>query len=166
VEVEFDESVRILPPEKLPTIHVPFPQVDDLKSVEFWLKRGRCFGPCPSYQLHITREGVVSYQGEHREGWGEPGLLGELKDRASAQAIQHLLESFRKADFFSLDDRYVVHATDLPEYTVGIRIGEVTKIVVDYSGEEVGMPDAVTKIEEEIDAIADSVKGSGVVRPK
>jgi hypothetical protein len=65
-----------------------------------------------------------------------------------------------------LDDRYEIRATDLPRYTVGIRIGAVTKTVVDYSGEEVGMPDAVTKIEEEIDAIADSVKSSGVVRSK
>jgi hypothetical protein len=55
VEVQFDEHVRILPLEKLPTTHVAFPNVDDLKSVEFWLKRGRCFGPCPRYEVHITR---------------------------------------------------------------------------------------------------------------
>jgi hypothetical protein len=166
VEVQFDESVRILPLEKLPIVHVPFPQVDDLKSVEVWLKRSRCFGPCPAYELDITGEGVVSYQGEHREGWGEPGLVGELKDRASAQAIQHLIESFRQADFFSLDDRYALMATDAPTYTVGIRIGSVTKTVVDYIGDEVGMPQVVTKLEEEIDVIAASVRNSGLARPK
>jgi hypothetical protein len=166
VEVQYDESVRILPLERLPAMHVPFPQVDDLGSVEFWLKRSRCFGPCPVYELHITGEGVVSYQGEHFEGWREAGVLGELRDRASAQAIQELLESFRKADFFSLDDRYALVASDAPTYTVGIRIGAVTKIVVDYIGDEVGMPQAVTNLEREIDAIADSVKGSGVVPPK
>jgi hypothetical protein len=161
VEVQFDEYVRILPLEKLPTTHVPFPQVDDLKSVEFWLKRDPCFGSCPVYDVHITGEGVMSYRGQPFDG-----LLGELNKRATSQLIQGLLESFRKADFFSLDDRCEVGATDLPTATVGMRIGAVTKIVTDYGGDEVGMPEAVTNLEREIDAIADSVKGSGVVRPK
>ena len=108
----------------------------------------------------------MSYQGEHFEGWEVPGLLGELKDHASAQAIQGLLESFRQADFFSLDDRYALVASDAPTYTVGIRIGAITKTVVDYIGDEVGMPQAVTNLEREIDAVVDSVKGSGVVPPK
>jgi uncharacterized protein DUF6438 len=161
VEVQYDEYVRILPLEKLPTTHVAFPRVDDLKSVEFWLKRDPCFGSCPVYDVHITGEGVVSYRGQPFDG-----LLGELNKRATPQLVQRLLESFQKADFFSLDDRYEVGATDLPTATVGLRIGAVTKIVADYGGDEVGMPEAVTNLEREIDAIADSVKGSGVVRPK
>jgi uncharacterized protein DUF6438 len=86
VEVQVDEYVRILPLEKLPTTHVAFPSVDDLKSVEFWLKRDPCFGSCPVYDVYITGEGVVSYRGQPFDGF-----LRELKDRATPQLIQGLL---------------------------------------------------------------------------
>jgi hypothetical protein len=66
VEVQADEYVQILPPEKVPANHVPFPEVDDLSSVEFSLKRTACFGSCPSYELRITGDGVVTYSGQ---GW-------------------------------------------------------------------------------------------------
>jgi hypothetical protein len=56
--------------------------------------------------------------------------------------------------------------TDNPTYTVGIRIGTFTKTVVGCVGDEVGMPQAVTDLEREIDAVVDSVKKSGVVSPK
>ncbi len=159
VEVQYDEYVRILPLEKVPMTHVPFPSVDDLKSVEFWLSRGVCFGSCPVYEVHITGEGVVSLVGAPYDG-----LLGELNKRASPDAIQALIESFRKADFFSLDDRYQVGATDLSMDRVGIRIDTASKTVIDYGGEEVGMPAVVADLEHAIDVIMYSVKDFGLAR--
>lgn len=153
VEVEVDEFVRILPIEKLPQRHVPFPQVDALKSVSFSLERGPCFGNCPSYQLHIGGEGVVTYVGKTYVG-----VEGTRIDRISPEAVQRLLQSFKDADFFSLDNSYAMLVTDCPRYVIGITIGNTSKTIVDYVGEEVGMPDSIKKLEEEIDTVTSSAK--------
>lgn len=94
-EVEYDEYVRVLPAEKLPTVQVPFPRVDDLRSVQFFLRRGACFGPCPVYDLQISGEGEVAYLGKN-----SVAVEGEQRDRVSRQAVQGLLQSFEKGRFF------------------------------------------------------------------
>jgi hypothetical protein len=155
-EVEYDEYVRVLPPEKLPATHVRFPKVDDLKSVQFSLLRSSCFGPCPDYELQISGEGVVTYFGKR-----SVAVNGQQSDRITPQAVQELLQAFEKADFFSLEDRYAVGATDLPTYTISIKVGSVSKTITDYSGEQVGMPDAVAALERQMDSIAGTIRWTG-----
>jgi len=153
VEVEADEYVQILPPEKVRANHVPFPEVDDLSSVEFSLKRTACFGSCPSYEMRITGDGVVTYSGH---GW--VAVEGKHTDRISAEAVDSLLEAFRKADFYSLDDRYALTASDAPTFIVGLKIGSAAKTVTDYLGEQVGMPQAISALENDLDATAEIAK--------
>lgn len=153
VEVQADEYVPILPPEKVPANHVPFPEVDDLSSVEFSLKRTACFGSCPLYEVRIAGDGVVTYLGH---GW--VAVEGKHTDRISARAVEGLLEAFRKADFYSLDDRYALTASDAPTFIVGLKIGSAAKTVTDYLGEQVGMSHAVSALENDLDATAESAK--------
>jgi hypothetical protein len=148
IEVQYDDYVRVLPPERLPSTHVAFPPVDDLKSVEFWLN-----------DLHITGDGMVNYMGAAVQRASPKGRVPEASIRA-------LLESFQKADFFSLDDQYLITGHDFPGKTVGIRIGSTTKTVFDYAGQYEGMPHVVAELERQIDAIVDSVKGPGLAHPK
>ena len=47
----------------------------------------------------------------------------------------------------SLHDKYIWGATNLPAYTTSIAIDRKTKRIVDYAGEQVVMPEAVSKLE-------------------
>jgi len=156
IEVEVDEYVRVLPLEKVPTKQVPFPKVDDFSSVRFSLERTECFGSCPAYNLQIAGDGLVTYHGN-----SNVDVVGEQTAHLTTEAIRRLLEAFEKADFFSLEDRYETGVTDFPTYTIGIKIGGITKTVVDYAGDEMGMPEAVTRLENEMDAVAGTVKWIG-----
>ena len=153
VEAEVEQYIRILPMEVLPATHNPFPGVADVKDVEFSLSRSRCFGACPSYELRITGDGVVRYEGK-----SSVAVVGQRTDRISAESVQQLLQAFRAADFFSLSDSYRMMVTDCPTYEIGVRVGGRSKRIVDYVGEEVGMPGVVTELEDLIDNLTDSQK--------
>ena len=49
-----------------------------------------------------------------------------------------------------------VGATDLPTYETSIEIDGRLKIVKDYAGEQIGMPLTVSKLEADIDRLADT----------
>jgi ankyrin repeat protein len=151
VEVHTEEYVRILPPEKTPITHVPFPVVDNLSTLEFSLKRTTCFGSCPHYEIRITGNGIVTYTGHDYVA-----VEGQHTDRISPEEVQLLLDAFRHADFFSLSDKYVMNISDNPTFEVGIKIAAASKTVTDYAGLRVGMPLAITDLENQIDRLARS----------
>jgi hypothetical protein len=72
----------------------------------------------------------------------------------SADVVSEIVEAFRSADYFSLKNKYMWGATDLPTYTTSISIGGKTKEVVDYAGQQVGMPESVSRLEETIDRLS------------
>jgi ankyrin repeat protein len=79
-----------------------------------------------------------------------------------------MVETFRAADYFSLKDKYMWGATDLPTYKTSISIDGRTKEVVDYAGQQVGMPESVSKLEETIDRLSGVerwTKGNGETVP-
>lgn len=153
VEVRAEEHVFILPPEKLPANHVPFPAVEDLSSVEFSLERTYCFGSCPSYSVRITGDGAVEYSGR-----GSVAVEGQHSDRITFEKVRRLLDAFRKADFYSFDDKYSLFVTDNPTYVVGIKIGTIAKTITDYVGTQAGMPQVISTLEDEVDASAGTAK--------
>jgi hypothetical protein len=71
-----------------------------------------------------------------------------------AKVVDQLLAQFQDAQFFSLRDEYRAEVTDNPTYVVTIETGNGRKSVVDYVGSEVGMPEAVTALQDAIDAAA------------
>ncbi len=140
--------VWVLPPERARSRRVPFPAGDGRAAV-IRLERTGCFGTCPSYTVEIGGDGRVTYTGE-----GYVAVEGVRRERIAPEAVEALIERFRQADFFSLDDEYVAGVTDNPTYVVSLTIGGRTKRVIDYVGSETGMPFSVVRLEQAIDRAA------------
>jgi len=146
-------SVRL--PEIRPKRHIPFPSWAG-KTVAITLERTGCFGSCAAYVVIIHDDGAVDYCGRafvKATGWRH--------SRITPAHVEALLREFRDADFFSLNDSYIAPITDHPSRFVGIEIGDQGKTVHDYIGEEAGMPASVTRLEDAIDAAANTAQWVG-----
>lgn len=144
-------GVRILPPEKLPDEHVLFPELKDRKTMVITLSRFRCLGYCPEYRIQIYGDGKVEYVGQCAVE-----VVGHHSSHISRKEVDGLFAQFRQTDYFSLDDRYQVIAFDLPRYETSIVFDGQRKSVTDVDGQEVGMPDAVVRLENAMDRAANS----------
>jgi len=151
VAAAFEERVRVLPPELIPKTRVPFPTVHDWNSVRITLTRTRCYGMCPSYRVEIHGDGKVLYEGQ-----GFVAVMGSHRGSIPKESVVELVNAFHDADYYSLQGEYVWGATDLPTYETSIEIDGRLKKVKDYAGWQIGMPLAVSKLESEIDRLADT----------
>jgi len=143
--------------------HAPFPQVHNWNSVKIVLSRTGCFGTCPSYRVEVHGDGAVLY-----DGGSYVAITGSHRASVSSGVVSEMVEAFRAADYFSLKDKYMWGATDLPTYKTSISIDGRTKEVVDYAGQQVGMPESVSKLEETIDRLSGVerwTKGNGETVP-
>lgn len=153
------DYVKILPPEDLPQTHQDFPHINSLAGVVMALSRSGCFGTCPSYSIEIYGDGTTLYKGD-----SYVVLTGEHRDHLSLEQVSEILDAFRKADYFSLKDEYSYPVTDCPTYTTSFQVDQVSKSVTDYVGDEAGMPQSVSDLEETIDRVAGTmkwIKGNG-----
>jgi hypothetical protein len=133
---------RQVPP---PTRHAPVPD-GPLASVRITLQRTGCFGSCPAYAVEIGGDGVVKYHG------GAYVLVaGDHSGTIASEDVRCLVDAFRAADFWSLSPEYRAPITDNPTFSLTLSIGGESKTVVDYVGEAVGMPQAVTGLEDAVD---------------
>jgi hypothetical protein len=146
VTARFSFYVPVFPPEKTPATHVPFPSLSDRNSLVMTLERTTCYGTCAWYSLKVHGDGRVEY-----EGHCFVAERGSRSSKISVEAVDRLLQAFRNADYFSLDDEYAWGATDLPGYTTSISFDGRTKSVYDYAGRYEGMPESVVAIESAID---------------
>jgi ankyrin repeat protein len=143
--------------------HVSFPQVHNWNSVKIVLSRTGCFGTCPSYSVEVHGDGAVLY-----DGHSFVAITGSHRALVSGDVVSEMVGAFRSADYFSLKNKYMWGATDLPTYTTSISIDGKTKEVVDYAGQQVGMPESVSKLEETIDRLSGVerwTKGNGETVP-
>ncbi len=94
--------------------------------------------------------------GVHREFSPASGVMvpGTHRTNIDPSAVRTLVEQFRAARFFSLANEYRHSVTDNPTYVVAIDTGTKSKRIVDYAGKDVGMPAAVTALEDAIDKAA------------
>lgn len=95
-------------------------------------------------------------------------LTGSHRASVSSGVVSEMVEAFRGADYFSLKDKYMWWPTDLATYKTSISIDGRTKEVVDYAGQQVGMPASVSKLEETIDRLSGVerwTKGNGETVP-
>ncbi len=129
--------------------HVPFPQVHDWNSVKIVLSRTGCYGMCPSYSVEVHGDGAVLYGGR-----AFVAITGSHRTSVSSDVVSEIVEAFRAVDYFSLKDKYMWGATDLPTYTTSISIDGKTKRVIDYAGQQVGMPESVSRLEDAIDRLS------------
>ncbi len=63
VRVLINDYVSLLPPEEWSDVHTPFPHPWTLQGARIQLTRTRCFGTCPDYEVSITGDGTVEFNG-------------------------------------------------------------------------------------------------------
>jgi ankyrin repeat protein len=153
IVAKFQESAPIFLPERRLLLGQPFPQIKDLHSLRIKLRRTACFGSCPDYTVEVRGDGSIVFTGK-----SYIAVAGEHHGRISHDDLQSLLEAFRAADYFSLEDRYVSEVTDCPTYITAIAFDGWTKSVVDYEGERAGMPAIVAELEKTIDRLSGTDK--------
>lgn len=149
------QQVSVLPHERLPTRHAPFPETDG-QAVSITLERSGPYSSFGEYVVTLDSDGNVDFCG--------PGYVkspGPHRSRVSRATFEALVHKFKEADFFSLDDRYVAHRTDGPAYYLQVRIGGEEKTVVDYYGREVGMPSVVAELQTAVDKASETSKWVG-----
>jgi TonB family protein len=154
-----------------------FPAIDyDTLRIE--LSRGACFGPCPVYTVSIAGDGTVTYRDDSDEGaagavhriFNRNGTLvsGTHRTKIDRAALDGLIEQFRAARFFGLKKEYQASITDSPTYRLRFSTGGQSMEVVDYVGQMIDMPEAVTALEGEVDRVSGSarwVKGDETTLP-
>lgn len=143
------ESVAILPIRKRSEVHIPFPEIHDWNSLRITLRTSSCYGTCPVYEIEIHGDGTVLYDGAMFVG-----TTGRRKLKISQPSLVKLVDAFHKADYFSLADGYVSGATDGPTCASSISFDGQSKSVLDYLGRSLGMPPAVSDVEEAIDRLS------------
>jgi ankyrin repeat protein len=148
VTAEVQEYVEVVPPERLPSVHVAAPVVRADSTVKIVLQRSGCFGSCPSYKVAVSTNGIVF------EGGGYVAASGKHTDTVNPDEVRDLAKRFAAADFYSLDSKYEANVTDSPGYNLSIEIDGRRKEVDDYVGSWVGMPAVVTELEDAVDKLA------------
>ncbi|HEY2178565.1 MAG TPA: DUF6438 domain-containing protein [Caulobacteraceae bacterium] len=125
------------------------PPAADVRDVHIRLERSGCLSACPQYSIELNGDGPAIYRGGdfvlvkgRHAYWPAPGAIGAL------------LTEFKAAGFWSLRPEYVARTDDAPRNVLSVTIDGNTTSVVDFDGESVGMPPAVTALEGEVDAAA------------
>jgi uncharacterized protein DUF6438 len=115
------------------------------------LDRSPCFGACPSYGVEIEASGAVTFV-DHPSIWnGHDVCKGTLTWRTPAAQVARLEQIIDASGFFGFRGDYSGPLTDQPRFTVTVTRHGRTKTVSDYAGLSVGMPRAMTTVENAID---------------
>jgi hypothetical protein len=134
--------------QALPGKHVPLPEVP-LDQVRIRLSRSQCFGTCPAYSVTIDGDGRVTYHGK-----AYVVVTGIHHTRIPQAKVARLVERIRTGNLWSMRKSYAAPITDLPSYTLNIRMGKVEHSIRDYAGNMIGMPVAVRDFEQAVDDAA------------
>jgi ankyrin repeat protein len=148
VTAEVEEYITFVPPERLPKTHVAAPAVGPNSKVTITLERSGCFGACPAYSVTVSTDGIVF------DGSGFVAAQGKHTDRVDADDVRRLARKFVAANFYSMDASYRAAVTDMPGYQLSLTIDGHAKDVTDYVGAWVGMPAAISELENDVDSLA------------
>lgn len=140
--------------------------LQDATGLVITLERTGCFGPCPIYRLTLRGDGEVVFEGKRFVK-----SVGKLTAHVPPEDVQRLAEEFKKANYFSLRDKYVSPAdgcqqwaTDNPSAITSIKFEGKEKSVNHYYGcRGVKGLDELVKLETAIDRVAQTdqwVKGA------
>jgi hypothetical protein len=134
VTAAVEEYIDLVPPERLPKVHVPAPALRPDSKVSIELSRSGCFGTCPNYRVTVSSEGIFF------EGGAFVVASGKHTATADPDEVRKLAARFVAADFYSMAPSYRASVTDCPTYLLAISIDGHRKEVEDYVGEWEGMP--------------------------
>jgi hypothetical protein len=149
VNAVFSERIN---EEELPREHVALPEAP-VEALHVHLDRGECFGTCPVYSVDIAGDGKVIFKGQDYVD-----VLGEHRYEVPREDIARLLAQLRSSDLWSTRSQYRAAVTDIPTFTLSVKLGQNEHRIVDYGGRMAGMPVAVTEFEEEVDKIGHTEK--------
>lgn len=152
VTAAVEEYVDVVPPQRLPVIHVPPPLLQADSKVRITLQRTGCYGTCPAYIVSISTDGIEFI------GRGSVVAVGNHSDRINPERVRTLAKELEATDFFSMRDSYRAGVTDCPTYVLSATIDGHKKEVEDYMGSWVGMPAVISDLEDEIDDVAGTTK--------
>ena len=160
VEAELNDYINIVPAEKLPKVHVKPPALLPDSKIQITLERTACMGSCPAYKVEISPNGVV-FDGYYFVA--APGRHALGIDPAQVRA---LAQRFVDGDFYSMEPKYEYGVTDNPTFTLSIDIDGHRKQVMDYVGDEMGMPEVISDLEDAVDRLAGTdrwIQGDGLM---
>lgn len=119
-------------------------QLHDISQINF--KADACFGTCPVFEMNIADDGTAHYDAQEfneREGQFNAVIRHEELDR--------LMVLIEKSDFFHLKNEYSAEVTDMPTYTLTIKLKNgQSKTIKDYG--PIG-PDALQLVYKEMFSI-------------
>jgi hypothetical protein len=121
------------------------------------LSRSACFGHCPVYELSITSDGKVIYNGHEYVK-----MTGTHTATLSTEKINELVKAFKDAGFFSFTT-YSGGINDVPPVTISVTMNKtgLKKNVVSCShcGDDYTKP---LELAHTIDKIVNSAQWTGV----
>ncbi len=152
-KAQIAERALILPAERWRVPRRQFPAIANLDSVLITLTRRRGMAFCDGdrtafYELQIRGDGRVTTR------LPMPGPDQTRSHRIDRVDVERLVEQFRAASFFSLEEEYRAGFTDQPMQILTFEAGAVQASVLDSVGEMVGMPLVVRDLEVAVDAAA------------
>jgi hypothetical protein len=148
ITAEVEEYIDLVPPERLPKVHVAPPALTETSKVAITLERSGCYGTCPAYAVTVATDGIT-FDGKYYVV-----AAGKHSDTADPEAVRKLAKQFIAADFYSMDRSYRASVTDNPTYVLSIDIDGHQQSVEDYVGSWVGMPAIISELEQQVDDFA------------
>jgi hypothetical protein len=125
------------------------------------LRRTACLGSCPVYSLEIYEDGFIRYVGTEFVQY-----TGERRAAIPRQAVENLIASFLRANYFALRNNYETYRardgrlSDISDgstrYT-SLRVGTRRKSIRDYAF----APKRLMDLEDEIDRVANTERWIG-----
>jgi Domain of unknown function (DUF6438) len=126
------------------------------------LERTACFGGCPVYSISVSREGLVSYQ-------GQAGVrhVGAASKRIEPERVLALVSELDRAGYFSFAPRYLPaepacgrYATDSPTVVTSVTTGSrIHRVEHDYGCSSA--PGGLVVLERRIDEALGSAEWTG-----
>ncbi len=135
VAATFTAAIQIVPPERRRHDAPPMPEVRDWNSLRITLSRGAASARVLSTSWQFKATARLNTPEKCTQSIAANGVAPS-RCRVSA----NLSNNFAPADYFALYPEYVWGVTDFPTFTTSISYDRVHQKVVDYGGEQVGMP--------------------------
>ena len=117
----------------------------DVVSIE--LERTPCFGACPVYHVTLKSDGTLTYVGTRFVDH-----LGTWKADISTDDFGRIVALLKPLNFYTMNDKYTVGATDMATKIVTIKSKKRTKSVSEYGPSG---PAGLWAIQTVIDSIVD-----------
>lgn len=126
-------------------------------TAELSLERTGCMGPCPEYTVTLRADGQVTYDGR-----SFVRVFGTASKKVNATRARALFEKLKTNGFFTWDAMYRYAITDRGTNSVTATWGGLTTTVSEYASCDfsdrpsmmAGPPDALCKLQKEIDDVA------------